>query len=293
MSLATHAHLRALYPFAEAVEYRLVTLAATTKHSLLGINVDAVTYDQVVDRVFDAARSATGLSVSATAVHGVMEGVHDPHHAARLNAFDILTPDGQPVRWALNWLYKTNLRERVYGPELMLRCCSRAAKEGFPIYLYGSTSEVLRPLSAHLCARFEGLVVAGMSESRFAQVKPNAQEEIASQIRASGARLVFVGLGCPRQETFSWAMRDQVALPMLAVGAAFDFHAGLAKEPPVWMQRIGLQWLHRLVHNPRRLWRRYLLLNPEFVWRVVGQKLGRSGVGIVEAEPSAQEEIPG
>jgi N-acetylglucosaminyldiphosphoundecaprenol N-acetyl-beta-D-mannosaminyltransferase len=248
---------------------------ATTKRNLLGILVDAVTYDVVVDRVFEAARTATGLSVSATAVHGVMEGVHDPAHGARLNAFDILTPDGQPVRWALNWLHQCGVRERVYGPELMLRCCERAAAEGFPIYLYGSTSDTLRPLKASLEQRFPGLKVAGMSQSRFGTIGPEAQEEIAAQVRASGARLVFVGLGCPRQEIFTWAMRDQVSLPMLAVGAAFDFHAGLATEAPAWMQRAGLQWLHRLAGNPRRLWRRYLLLNPEYVARVVLQRLGR------------------
>jgi exopolysaccharide biosynthesis WecB/TagA/CpsF family protein len=246
----------------------------TTKRNLLGILVDATTYDDVVDRVFEAARTATGLSVSATAVHGVMEGVHDPEHAARLNEFDVLTPDGQPVRWALNRLHGAGLRDRVYGPELMLRCCARAAAEGFPIYLYGSTSDVLKPLKARLESRFPGLVVAGMSQSRFGVIGRDAQEEIAAQIRASGARMVFVGLGCPRQETFVWAMRDQVSLPMLAVGAAFDFHAGLAREAPGWMQRCGMQWIHRFAGNPRRLWRRYLLLNPEYVWRVSRQKFG-------------------
>ncbi len=264
---------------------------ASTKHNLLGVLIDATTYDEVVERVFDAARTATGLSVSATAVHGVMEGVHDPTHAARLNAFDILTPDGQPVRWALNALHHTGLRERVYGPELMLRCCARAASEGFPIYLYGSTRDVLRPLAANLEARFPGLRVAGSAESRFGMIGAGAQEEIASQIRASGAKLVFVGLGCPRQEIFTHGMRDQVSLPMLAVGAAFDFHAGLATEAPAWMQRSGLQWLHRFVRSPRRLWRRYLLLNPEYVWRVLRQKFGREPE-LSEAAPPAAE-IPG
>lgn len=249
-----------------------MTKSVSTKRNLLGIMVDATTYDEVVDRVFEAARLGQGLSVSATAVHGVMEGVHDPAHAARLNAFDVLTPDGQPVRWALNWLHGTKLRDRVYGPELMLRCCARAAAEGFPIYLYGSTSETLKPLKANLERRFPGLRVTGMSQSRFGKIGLEAQEEIASQIRASGAKLVFVGLGCPRQEIFVWAMRDPVSLPMLAVGAAFDFHAGMAIEAPAWMQRWGLQWLHRFGGNPRRLWRRYLLLNPEYAWRVVRQR---------------------
>jgi exopolysaccharide biosynthesis WecB/TagA/CpsF family protein len=261
------------------------------KHNLLGILVDATTYDEVVERVFEAAGEARGLSVSATAVHGVMEGVHDPEHAARLNAFDILTPDGQPVRWALNWLHKTRLRDRVYGPELMLRCCARAAAEGYPIYLYGSTGDVLRPLKSNLEQRFPGLRVAGMSQSRFGTISDEAQDEIASQIRASSAKVVFVGLGCPRQEIFTWAMRDRVSLPIIAVGAAFDFHAGLAREAPAWMQRWGLQWLHRLARDPRRLWRRYVMLNPEYLWRVLRQRLGNEPSVIREIASSQQ--IPG
>lgn len=262
------------------------------KRNLLGIMVDATTYEEVVERVFEAARTATGLSVSATAVHGLMEGVHDPEHGARLNAFDILTPDGQPVRWALNWLYGAKLRDRVYGPELMARCCERAARDGFPIYLYGSTSEVLRPLRDRLERRFPGLKVAGMSQSRFGTIGADAQDEIAAQIRASGARLVFVGLGCPRQETFTWAMRDRVSLPMLAVGAAFDFHAGMAKEAPGWMQRHGLQWAHRLAGDPRRLWRRYLLLNPEYLVRLAMQRLRGTPPERALGDPSAAT-VPG
>lgn len=266
----------------------------TTKRNLLGVLVDATTYDAVVDRVLDAARTATGLSVSATAVHGVMEGVHDPVHAGRLNAFDVLTPDGQPVRWGLNWLHGTKLRERVYGPELMLRCCARAAQEGLPIYLYGSTSDVLVPLAARLEARYPGLRVAGSSESRFGEIGPVAQDEIAAQIRASGARLVFVGLGCPRQEVFTWAMRDRVSLPLLAVGAAFDFHAGLASEAPPWMQRHGLQWLHRLAGDPRRLWRRYLLLNPEYLLRLGLQRVrGARAAAPAPTLETAAEGVPG
>lgn len=267
---------------------------AGTKRNLLGLQIDATTYDDVVERVLDAAREQRGLSVSATAVHGVMEGVHDARHAARLNAFDVLTPDGQPVRWALNWLHGAKLRDRVYGPELMLRVCAAAARDGLPIHLYGSTPEVLAPLTERLTSRFPGLEVAGSAPSAFGTLDAAARAEVAEQIRASGARIVFVGLGCPRQEIFTWAMRDQIGLPLLAVGAAFDFHAGLATEAPAWMQRHGLQWLHRLAGDPRRLWRRYLLLNPEYAWRVLRQRFGTEPEPVQPAtELIAADVVPG
>jgi len=245
-----------------------------TKYNLLGVQVDATDYEHVVDRVVSAAREARPLSVSATAVHGVMEGFHDPRHAARLNAFDFVTPDGQPVRWALNWLYRAGLRDRVYGPELMRRVLARCGEEGLPVFWYGSTPDVLAALGARTVERFPSLIVAGMLPSRFARIEEEEQVELAERIRASGARVVLVGLGCPRQEVFVHAMRDRVGVPMLAVGAAFDFYAGRSKEAPAWMQRAGLQWLHRLAGDPRRLWRRYLVLGPAFLWHVARQRFG-------------------
>jgi exopolysaccharide biosynthesis WecB/TagA/CpsF family protein len=229
----------------------------------------------VVSAVIDAAQKPGPLAVSATAVHGLMEGVHDPGQAGLLNALDIVAPDGQPVRWALNWLHGISLQNRVYGPKLMLELCAAAQREKVPIYLYGSTRQVLESLLGSLVVRFPGLIIAGYEASRFGAIGIAEQSALAATIRASGARLVFVGLGCPRQEQFIWGMRDQLGIPLVAVGAAFEFNAGLAKEAPSWMQRAGLQWLHRLAGDPKRLWRRYLLLNPEYVVRVLLQRWRR------------------
>ncbi len=244
------------------------------RHSVLGVLVDAVDYEAATAKVLDAAHDGRGYAVSALAVHGVMTGVQDRRHRYRLNRFDLVTPDGQPVRWALNWLYGTGLAARVYGPELMLRLCEGAAEEGLPVYLYGSRPEVLSRLAANLEDRFPGLKVAGSEPSRFRTLTDAETDDLADRVRASGARITFVGLGCPRQEIFAYEMRERFGMPLVAVGAAFDYHAGLVDEPPVWMQDRGLQWLHRLLQDPRRLWRRYLLLNPEYVARLVAQKLG-------------------
>jgi exopolysaccharide biosynthesis WecB/TagA/CpsF family protein len=244
------------------------------KRSVLGVLVDTVDYEGAVERIVSAAQDGKPCAVSALAVHGVMTAVRDSELRSRVNGLDLVTPDGQPVRWALNLLHRAGLRDRVYGPTLTLRVLERAAADGIPVYFYGSTPEVLERLVESTSTRFAGLKVAGSEPSRFAPASPSELDEIAARIRGSGARIVFVGLGCPRQEVFVSAMRERLGLPALAVGAAFDYHAGLQTEPPAWVQRAGLQWLWRLIAEPRRLWRRYLLLNPAYLTLLAAQRLG-------------------
>jgi exopolysaccharide biosynthesis WecB/TagA/CpsF family protein len=244
------------------------------KRSVLGVLVDVVDYQAATARVLSAARERRPLALTALAVHGVMTGVRDPAHAARLNSFDLATPDGQPVRWALNRLHGTRLGDRVYGPELTARVLAGCTAEGLPVYLYGSTRTTLDRLEARLENRFQGLKIAGTEPSKFRATTPGEADRIAGRIRSSGARVVLVGLGCPRQEVFVYAMRSRLDLPLLAVGAAFDYHAGLLRTPPAWMQRSGLEWLWRLGLEPRRLWRRYVLLNPAYLTRLAAQRAG-------------------
>ncbi|WP_433054365.1 WecB/TagA/CpsF family glycosyltransferase [Dactylosporangium sp. CS-033363] len=242
------------------------------KRNVLGVEVSAVDYDSAVDKVMSAAREGRPLAVTALAVHGVMTGVQDKAHGARLNSFDLVTPDGQPVRWALNLLHHAQLADRVYGPDLTLKVLAASAEEGLPVYFYGSTQETLDRLAAKLHERFPALKIAGMEPSKFRKAAEGEPEQIAARIKASGARVVMVGLGCPRQEVFVYAMKHLVDAPMLAVGAAFDYHAGGLKNPPAWMQRYALEWLWRLGLEPKRLWRRYILLNPNYLARLGAQK---------------------
>ena len=244
------------------------------KNSVLGVLVDATTYDEAAEAVTSAARDGRPFALTALAVHGVMTGVLDPAHNARLNSFDVVTPDGQPVRWGLNLLHGAGLTDRVYGPTLTLRVLARCAAEGLPIYLYGSTDETLGRLVPALEKMFPALKFAGAEPSKFRTARPGEATEIADRIRASGARVVLVGLGCPRQEIFAYAMRPLLDMPQLAVGAAFDYHAGLLRKPPPWMQKRGLEWLWRLGLEPRRLWRRYVILNPAYLARLFAQKTG-------------------
>lgn len=247
-------------------------MIARGKHNVLGVLVDAVDYEAATEQVVAAARQRRPLALTALAVHGVMTGVLDPPHNARLNAFDLITPDGQPVRWALNLLHGAGLTDRVYGPTLTLRVLERCAAEGLPIYLYGSTDATLARLVPALERMFPALKLAGVEPSKFRAAQPGEAAEIAARIRDSGARLVLVGLGCPRQEVFAYAMRPLLDMPLMAVGAAFDYHAGQLRHPPAWMQRYALEWLWRLGLEPRRLWRRYVILNPAYLGRLAAQK---------------------
>jgi N-acetylglucosaminyldiphosphoundecaprenol N-acetyl-beta-D-mannosaminyltransferase len=246
------------------------------KKNLLGVQVDAVDYEAAVERVMAAARDHRPCAVTALAVHGVMTGVDDDEHRYRLNHMDLVTADGQPVRWAMNLLHGTGLRERVYGPELTLQVCAAAAREGLPVFFYGSRPEVLDRLVRHLTATFPDLKVAGTEPSKFRSIDASEKTAVAHRIQASGAAITFVGLGCPRQEIFAYEFRDLLDMPLLAVGAAFDYHAGLVREPPGWIQRRGLQWAYRLIQDPRRLWRRYLVLNPRYMMGIAAQRAGIS-----------------
>jgi N-acetylglucosaminyldiphosphoundecaprenol N-acetyl-beta-D-mannosaminyltransferase len=245
------------------------------KKSVVGILVDAVDYDAAVTRIQTAATEEQPYTVSALAVHGVMLGATDVHHKFRLNHFDLLVPDGQPVRWALNLLHKAHLSDRVYGPELTLRTLSMAAQQGLPVYFYGSTPDILEALQKNLLIRFPTLRIAGAEPSKFRKLDAHESEAVAKRIAASGARILFVGLGCPRQEVFAYEMRQLLSMPLLAVGAAFAFIGGQLAQAPPTMQRFGLEWLYRFKEEPGRLWRRYLYLNPYYLALLMSQLLGR------------------
>jgi N-acetylglucosaminyldiphosphoundecaprenol N-acetyl-beta-D-mannosaminyltransferase len=245
------------------------------KKSILGILVDAVDYEAALTRIVQAARERRPYAVSALAVHGVMTGVESEDHKYRLNSFDLIVPDGQPVRWALNLIHKSELDNRVYGPELTLRTLARAAEAGLPVYFYGTTAEILERLRRSLAQRFPQLIIAGAEPSKFRTLTSEERTALARRIRESGAAITMVGLGCPRQEIFAYEMRSLLPMPLLAVGAAFAFLAGTLPQAPAGMQKRGLEWLFRLKAEPRRLWRRYLILNPYYLLLLSGQWVGR------------------
>lgn len=244
------------------------------KYPVLGVLVDALEPTEAVSLVMSAARDGKPLTVSALATHGVMTGVDDRQQRYRLNNLDLVVPDGQPVRWSLNQRHALNLKERVYGPDLMLNVCREACREGLSIFLYGSTEQVVLQLKDRLLDRFPDLRVAGYRPSFFRLLSEQEADEVAAEIQATGADIVFVGLGCPRQEVWVYENSPRLSMPLLAVGAAFDFHAGLKPQAPSLLQKYGLEWLFRFCCEPRRLFQRTFGLYPRFIWYTALQALG-------------------
>lgn len=234
------------------------------RRALFGVRMSATHYEQLGRIIFHAARRREGGAVTFLAVHGLVTAALDAKFRAQVNRLDGVACDGQPVRWAMNRFERTGLTDRVYGPEMMRRACRRAADEGIGIYLYGSTQQVIDLLKKNLTDQFPNLRIVGAEPSAFRELTDQEDRELINRINDSGAGILFVGLGCPRQEIFAAEHRHSIQAVQLCVGAAFDFHAGNKAMAPSWMQKRGLEWLFRLTQEPGRLWRRYLLTNSAF-----------------------------
>jgi exopolysaccharide biosynthesis WecB/TagA/CpsF family protein len=242
-----------------------------SRFPIAGVMISSTDYAEATAAILMAAGAGRSALVAATSAHGVVTAATDSHFGQVLNSFDLLTPDGQPIRWGLNLLYHRQLVDRVYGPTLLLHVCQAAAHAGVGVYFYGARQEVLASLVQRLMDRVPGLFVAGFRSPPF---RPLTREEDTEDIRAikrSGAGIVFVGLGCPRQERWAYEHRDRLRMPLVCVGAAFDFHAGVLRQAPSWMQARGLEWLFRLIMEPRRLWRRYARSVPLYAALVARQ----------------------
>lgn len=256
------------------------------KQSVVGVDISTTSYQEVVDfcsRWVDERRSGynTGGAryICVTSVHGIITARDDPEVRGILNSADIATPDGMPLVWALR-SFGINQQQRVYGPTLMLKVCESAAQRGDSIFLYGGREQTIESLCRRLSLNFPGLRIAGRYCPPFRPLTSEEDAAVVSQIRASGADIVLVGISTPKQERWMSAHRQEFpGLVMIGVGAAFDFHAGRVRQAPGWMQRNGLEWLFRLVMEPARLWRRYLLVTPRFLPLWAMQLMGRRAGG--------------
>lgn len=242
---------------------------------VLSLQVSPYSISGATERILAWAMAGESRTVCAANVHMVMEAHDDPEFCAQVNGADLVTPDGMPVAWAVR-LQGIHHQERVSGPELMLETCRLAAMQGIPVGFYGAKPEVLDALESQIRSRFPSLFITYAVSPPFRPLNEAEQTETLDSIRASGARILFVGLGCPRQERWMARHRGIIPAVMLGVGAAFDFHAGTLRKAPLWVQRAGLEWAFRLAMEPRRLFWRYFKHNPRFIFLLGRQLLRRA-----------------
>jgi len=217
---------------------------------------------------------AEGEYIAVTGMHGVMEAQHDPEFRKILDAAGLVVADGMPLVW-LGRRHGFDMARRVYGPELMATFCERTASRGYRHFFYGGAPGVAEDLASRLVSRFPGVVVAGTYSPPFRTLTQEEEREIIHAIKDAHADIVWVGLSTPKQERWMFEHRDRLRVSVLVgVGAAFDFHTGRVAQAPVWMRDHGLEWLFRLSHEPRRLWRRYLLYGAEFAADVLLEIFG-------------------
>lgn len=254
---------------------------------VLGVQVDAVGWDTAVARIVAWSRETAGRAVYLCNVHVAVSATRAPELAAALHGGDLVLPDGAPVAWMQRRLGASS-QPRIDGPTLMERLCEVAEREGIAVYLLGGSPHGVATLSCELAVRFPRLVIAGSCSPPFREFTSEDNRGMIEAINASGAQMVFVGLGCPKQELWMARHKADVHAVMLGVGAAFDFHAGLKPRAPSWMQSRGLEWLHRLCSEPRRLWSRYLFTNSYFLVAAAAQLAGRGISGSTSRPPFAE-----
>lgn len=241
---------------------------------VLAASIDAVRWDAALSRIAGWAAQHESRYVCICNAHSVVTAGQDPAFGQVIAQADMATPDGAPVAWMLRRLgFKS--QQRINGPDLMWKYCAQAAQRGESIYLYGGTPETLVTLQARLAREFSGLQVVGAFSPPFRTLTAAEDAAAVERINASGAGTVWVSLGCPKQELWMAAHRGRVHAVMVGVGAAFDYHAGTIQRAPLWIQNAGLEWLHRLVSEPRRLWKRYLVTNTLFVLGAARQLVQR------------------
>jgi N-acetylglucosaminyldiphosphoundecaprenol N-acetyl-beta-D-mannosaminyltransferase len=230
---------------------------------ILGMHVDTTTYQDVTKKIMKWAVNGENRYVCAANVHMVMEAYDDANFQNIVNLADLVVPDGMPLVWYLR-LLGFSLEDRVYGPTLMLKVLKAAARHAIPVGFYGGAQDVLTILVKNIQSRYHDLQVVYRCSPPFRDLTPEEDKAIVQDIEASQTRILFVGLGCPKQEIWMAAHIDRIQVVMLGVGAAFDFHASKIRQAPNWLQNKGLEWLFRLFTEPGRLWKRYLKQNPRF-----------------------------
>jgi N-acetylglucosaminyldiphosphoundecaprenol N-acetyl-beta-D-mannosaminyltransferase len=246
----------------------------TKRFNVLGVGVSSINMDAALQVIDGWIARRESKYVTITGVHGVMESQGDEDIRKIHNQAGMVTPDGMPLVWLGRFNKHKNVN-RVYGPDLMLEIFAKSSAKGYRHYLYGGNEGVPELLKSKLEARFPGVNIVGTYSPPFRALSKEEDEKIVSMLSVAKPDIIWVGLSTPKQERWMAGHVDRLNVPaLIGVGAAFDFHSGLIKQAPSWMQKSGLEWLFRLLTEPKRLWRRYFRNNPRFIFLIVRQMLG-------------------
>ncbi len=248
-------------------------IAKENRVRVVSLFPDVAGHDSIIQKIAELVKQKNGGYACFSTVHMVMESYDNPEFGAKVNAADLIVTDGMPIVW-MQKLQGKKSASRVRANDLMISLCDYAEKNNLKIGFYGGRQEVIDSILERAKSDFPCLQISYAFSPPFRPLTDEEDREITQNISESGTQILFMGLGCPKQENWMSAHRDNLPAVMLGVGASFDFYAGNVKESPEWMGKLGLEWLYRLAQEPRRLWKRYLTLNPRFMWLAGLQLLG-------------------
>ncbi len=243
-------------------------------HSILGARIDALDWDEALGQIITWGDRRESRYVCICNVHSVVTTTRDQSFRQVVNEADMATPDGAPIAWSLR-RFGFPGQDRINGPDLMWQYLNEAQRLGQKVFFYGSSDSTLKKLASVLAAQFPALQIAGMHSPPYRALTPEEDAQEVAMINESGANVVFVGLGCPKQENWMADHRGRIQAVMIGVGAAFDYHAGVVKRAPLWWQRNGLEWLYRLCSEPKRLMKRYMVTNTLFIIGIARQLISQ------------------
>jgi N-acetylglucosaminyldiphosphoundecaprenol N-acetyl-beta-D-mannosaminyltransferase len=260
-----------------------------TKQIVIGFPVAALSFQEQADIILKWASQRLSKVVCVANVHMLIEGTQKPDFAKVLQNADLLTPDGMPLVWVMK-LLRGKSQDRVAGMDLMLALCQKAQTHNIGIFFVGSTPEILNCIRLRLRQDFPDLMISGMEALPFRPLTLAEDESIIRQINASGAGIVMVSLGCPKQEKWMHEHKDRIQAVMLGLGGAFPVYAGVQKWAPLWVRQAGCEWLYRLLQEPKRLWKRYAVTIPPFI-ALACQQVIKTRIKIMLGIPMSEQSL--
>lgn len=242
-----------------------MTKSGRIGHKVLGTFIDALNWNEAIELISSWGINRESRTVCLCNAHSSVTATNNKSLADSLANSDMVLPDGSPIAWMLR---KKGFKHqhRIAGPDLMAKLCNSIDNTDLGVFLFGSTPETLQKLEHYINSNFPNLRLKGKLSPKYGDWSTEDESIYIKTINDSGAGIVFIGLGCPKQEIWMAKNRENVHGVMLGVGAAFDFHAGTIKRAPIIMQKFGLEWLHRLLSEPGRLWKRYFITNTRFIY---------------------------